>query len=167
MSDLPTAAQLAELPVVLSVVAPPEYEDYNGHVNVVHHYGLHMTAVEAALTDLGLTPEVIGRGSSVFSVEHHLSYLTEIAVGDTIEGRVRFLDRGPRAVHGISVLSDVTTGAIGSLCEWVDVSVDLAQRRSVPFPDEIADALDARIARDGSLDWSLPAAGPMGTRGRR
>ncbi len=160
--DLPTLDQVNDLPPEFSLVAPPEYEDFNGHVNVSHHYALHMRACEGALATLGVTPEVIAAGFTVFSAEHHLTYLNEIRIGDTIEGRTRLLSRTAKTVHGVSILTDTTTGLIASLCEWIEIAIDLNARRSIPFTDGIVAKFDARIAHDTALPWTLPAAGPMG-----
>jgi acyl-CoA thioester hydrolase len=137
MPSLPTLDQLNDLEPAFSLVAPKEYEDYNGHVNVSHHYALHMRACEDDMAALGI---------------------------NTIEGRSLLLARSPKILHGISVLTDVTTGTIASLCEWVELAVDLGERRTTTFPDDIAKAIDERIAQHAALDWSLPLAGPMGPR---
>ena len=103
-------------------------------------------------------------GFTIFSAEHHLTYLNEIRIGDQLEGRARLLGRGEKTVHGISVLTDVTTGTIAGQCEWVQMAVNLDERRSTPFPQHIAAALDAMIAEHAALPWSLPRAGTMGAR---
>lgn len=164
MVPLPSFDQLAELDLVLKTTAPPEYEDLNGHVNVVHHLSLHMQVCMAALAQAGVEARVADDGFTIFSAEHHLTYLNEIRIGDELEGRARLLGRGAKTVHGVSVLTDVTTGTIAGLCEWVQMAVDLNERRSTPFPEHVAAALDATIAQHATLPWSLPRAGTMGAR---
>lgn len=164
MSTLPSLDELATLPPTLNLVAPPEFEDFNGHVNVSHHYALHMQACHAEMMELGIDERSLEAGFSIFSAEHHLTFHNEIRVGDRIEGRCLLLGRNDKIIHGISVLTDVTTSSIASLCEWVEIAIDMNERRSTPFPEPIAAALDARIAEHAALGWSLPLAGPMGPR---
>lgn len=162
--SIPTRDQVAQIPASLAVVAPPEFEDYNGHVNVSHHYALHMEACERALSDLGMTLErIAAEGVTVFSAEHHLTFLNEIRIGDLIEGHVRWIGRTPKILHGVSILVNGTTGDLASLCEFVEISIDLNARRSTEFPADLATAFDAATADHATLDWTVPLAGPMGT----
>lgn len=163
MPEIPTPGQVAEIPPSLTLVTPPEFEDWNGHVNVTHHYTLHMRACEANMAAMGVTTERIASdGSTVFSAEHHLTFLNEIHVGEELALHVRWLGRTPKIAHGISILVNLSTGVIASLCEFVELSIDLTTRRSAPFPDDIAGAIDAQVREHQALSWSVPAAGPMG-----
>ncbi len=165
MSALPSVAQVREIAPSLQRDLPPEFQDYNGHVNVSHHYALHMAACEADLDAMGLSIERIQReGVTLFSAEHRLMFLAEMHVGEQASGHVRWLGRSDKVAHGVIVLVNDATDRIASLCEFVELSVDLGTRRTAAFTPDVAAALDERIAAHEALGWSLPAAGPMGPR---
>ncbi|USX45837.1 thioesterase family protein [Dietzia kunjamensis] len=162
---LPSVEEVLKLPAARRVVAPPEWEDGNGHVNVTHFYRFHMEAAEAELIRVGVEDTYReDRGLSVFSMEQHLRYLAEVRIGEEISAHVRWLDRGDKVFHGISVVVNHTTGALANTVEFVEGHVDLRTRRLAPFPSDLAERIDAELERHRSLPWSLPLAGPMGVR---
>ena len=147
----------------MTLVMPPEYEDHNGHVNVRHYYDLHMRAADVAFTPWGIDEGYLERtGRSVFSVEHHISYLSEVLVGHRASLYVRLFARSAKVVHGMSILVDDTSGLVANTVEFVEAHVDLTTRRASPFPDAVGAALDRTIADHEALTWSLPMAGSMG-----
>ena len=86
--------QLATLPVVYRVVIPPDYEDRNGHMNMRWYLALYDEAGDAMYPMLGLTADYFQEsGMGGFDLEHHLWYLAEVRIGDTVVIRVRFVAR--------------------------------------------------------------------------
>lgn len=163
--QLPTLDQIADLPVAYTLVAPPEFQDYNGHVNVSRHHEMHMYTCEAAFGEWGFDVETIASsGVTTFSAEQHLWFTHEVHVGDEIHGYVRWLGRGGKTLHGVSILVNATTHQVASICEFVEVSIDLNARRPAPLPDHFIERIDALIEQHASLDWALPSAGAMGVR---
>lgn len=162
---LPSAAEVAQLPEVCRTVAGPEWEDGNGHVNVQHFYGFHLLAAEGALRAIGVDEKYRTlRRRGVFSMEQHLRFHDEVHVGEEISGHVRWLDRGEKVFHGISVVVNHSTGRIANTLEVVEGHVDLDSRRLAPFPDDLAQRIDAEVAAHRALTWQLPLAGAMGVR---
>ena len=162
---LPSSAEVAQLPEVCRTVAGPEWEDGNGHVNVQHFYGFHLLAAEGALRRIGVDEEYRTlRRRGVFSMEQHLRFHDEVHVGEEISGHVRWLDRGEKVFHGISVVVNHSTGRIANTLEVVEGHVDLDSRRLAPFPDDLAQRIDAEVADHRTLTWHLPLAGAMGVR---
>ncbi|MEP9383231.1 thioesterase family protein [Nocardioides sp. KR10-350] len=158
-----SAADIVGLVPAMTIVMPPEYEDHNGHVNVRHYYDLHMRAADVAFEEWGIDPDYLRRTNrSVFSVEHHIAYLSEVVVGDRVSLYVRLFARSAKVVHGMSVLVDDTSGLVANTVEFVEAHVDLTSRRASPFGDDVAAALDEAIAAHSALPWSLPLAGRMG-----
>ena len=97
-------------------------------------------------------------------MEQHLRFHDEVHVGEEISGHVRWLDRGEKVFHGISVVVNHSTGRIANTLEVVEGHVDLDSRRLAPFPDDLAQRIDAEVAAHRALTWQLPLAGAMGVR---
>lgn len=162
-SDLPGAGQVLELPAVRRSVAPADWEDQNGHVNVLAYYAFHMLASESALEDLGVDDDYRRRhGQSVFSVEHHISFFDEALVGHDVSAHMLVLDRSEKLMHAVSILVNRTTGRIANAVEFVEAHVDLTSRRTCAFQPECAARIDAALEWHRSLAWTFPVGGSMG-----
>lgn len=97
-ATLPTVEEVVQIPASCTVVAGPEWEDGNGHVNVSHFYGLHLSAAEESLRLIGVDEDYrTSRRLSVFSMEQHLRFLHEVHIGEELSAHVRWLDRGTRS----------------------------------------------------------------------
>jgi len=159
-----TLDQLAPLPVVYRAVIPPEYEDRNGHMNVRWYMAIYDEAGDAMYPMLGLDEESLkpidGGG---FDLEHHLHYLSEVRIGETVAIRARLLGRNAKIMHYIFFMVNETRGVVSSTFECVHAYADLVARRTAPFPPHIAAKLDALIAEHDRLAWPAPTSGPMGT----
>ena len=166
MSDaLPSLAEIEQIDEVCRVVAPPEWEDHNGHVNVTHYYGLHLRAAEGSLGRIGVDDNYrSSRRLGVFSMEQHLRFHHEVRIGEELSARVRLLGRGDKVFHGISVIVNHSTGRVASTLELLEAHVDLVARRTTPFPADLAQRIDAEVAAHRALPWQLPLSGAMGVR---
>ena len=58
---LPTVEQVVALPVGSHQVAPAEWEDLNGHVNVTAYYSFHMSSTSEALRAMGWSEDYVHR----------------------------------------------------------------------------------------------------------
>jgi acyl-CoA thioester hydrolase len=162
---LPSYDDVAALPRLTQVVVPAEMGDANGHLNVRHHVALHDDGGWLHMASFGFDPESIeARRRNFFDLEHHVRYLDEVLVGDTVSTRYRTLGRTPKAVHLMSFLLDDTRRTLASTVEIVTVHVDLDTRRTAPIEPADAARLDARIGTDAALPWAAPASGVIGLR---
>lgn len=165
---LPRLEQVLTLPAVQHLIAPPAWEDGNGHVNVLAHYEFHMRGSERALASLGVDDAYRARyGQSVFSVEHHVSFFDEALVGHEVSAHFLLLDRSTKLMHAVSVLVNHTTGRIANAVEFVEAHVDLRTRRACAFRPEAAERIDALLENHRQLDWNFPLSGSMGLRPHR
>ena len=154
--------QLATLPVVYRVVIPPDYEDRNGHMNMRWYLALYDEAGDAMYPMLALTADYFQEsGMGGFDLEHHLWYLAEVRIGDTVVIRVRFVaERQADAlfdVHG-----ERNTGRVSSIFECVHAHADLKVRRTATFPAHVAARIDDLITAHSALTWPAPVSGSMG-----
>ena len=166
MSDLPTLSEVTQLREALRTVAGPEWEDENGHVNVQHFYGFHIRAADAEMTRIGFTDDYrTTRGCGVFSVEQHLRFFDEVRIGEEISAHLRWLERGDKVFHAVSIIVNHSTGRIANTLEVLEAHVDLTTRRARSMPEELAVRVDEELADHTALDWQVPLNGRMGVRG--
>jgi acyl-CoA thioester hydrolase len=155
--------QLAALPVVYRTEIPPAYEDRNGHVNVRWYLTLYDEAGDVLYPMLGLTPDYFAAsGMGGFDLEHHLWYLAEVLVGETVLIRARLLGRSAKRMHYLLFMVNESRGVLSSIFECVHAHADLRIRRTAPFPDDVAARIDSFIAQHQPLPWPAPICGAMG-----
>ncbi|MPY97939.1 MAG: thioesterase [Actinophytocola sp.] len=153
---LPPVADLLSLPAELKQAIPPEYEDLNGHMNIKHYFELQSFAVWGVFRRLGYEEDT-RPDEGAFTLEQHLRYHDEVLVGHEVSAHVVLLDRSDKIVRGISFLVNRTTEQVANTLEFVSAHVDLSARRTSPFPERVAEALDAELARCAHLgDISSP-----------
>lgn len=163
--QLPSVEEVLQIPAALTAVASPEWEDGNGHVNVAHFYDFHVRAADVTLGRIGLDEEYrTVRRHGVFSIEQHLRFLDEVHIGAQISAHVRWLDRGDKVFHGVSVLVNHSTGRVANTLEMLEGHVDLESRRTAPFAPDVAERIDAEVAAHRALAWQVPLSGPIGVR---
>lgn len=165
MTAHPTYAQLAALPAFAAQSVPAAFEDINGHLNIRHYVGIASEGLDESLVAAGIPqnwPTVAGQ--AVFSAEHHMSYVSELRTGDRISVRVRLVGRSERAAHAVVYLVDDTHERLSYVMEEIFLHIDMESRRTAPWPDDVAAALDERIAADADLDWAPALSGSMALR---
>ncbi len=164
MSAALRVEDMAGIEPSLVLTVPPEFEDENGHVNIRHYFDLHVRAADRTFEALGINEGYrAARGMSVFSIDHRVRYLDEVLVGQDVAVYVLFLARSAKIVHGVQALFNATTGSLANTFEFVEGHVSLEQRRTVPWPDDVAARLDAAIA-DGKAWPGLPHEPGLGLR---
>jgi acyl-CoA thioester hydrolase len=159
---MPSTAQVRQLPELVRVRVPPEWEDLNGHVNVQHHLTMYNMTTDPLLARLGISEEwvrVERRG--LFDLEHHIWYLNEAHVGDEVSLHLRMTARNAKRVIGQVYLVNVTQDALASVIEFVSAAADLDARRTVPLPDVVARGIDDLLAAAAGLEWTAPASGSI------
>lgn len=159
---MPTPEQVRQLPELVRVRVPQEWEDLNGHVNVKHHLTMYDLTNDPFLRLLGVSEEwVRTQRVGLFDLEHHIWFLNEVHVGEEISLFVRFSARNDKRMQGHVFLLNVTHERLASVIEFVSAAADLDARRTVPLPAVIADHIDELMARQGALDWAAPLSGAI------
>jgi acyl-CoA thioester hydrolase len=161
----PSFDQLSSLPAYCQQVVPSAFEDVNGHLNIRHYLGIASEGLDESLAPLGILqnwPRVADQ--AVFSAEHHLTYVTELLTGDSVSVRVRLVGRSERAAHAVVYLVDETHQRLSYVMEEIFLHVDMTTRRTSPWPDDVAAALDKRVAEDQGLPWPVELSGSMALR---
>jgi acyl-CoA thioester hydrolase len=159
---LPSVEQVDELPAWLTMRAPPEWQDHNGHVNVQHYLTLYDRASWPWLESLGLDAEWFkSRQRGLFDLEHHVWYCAEVHVGDEVSVHMRFVARTPKRFHGVMFVVNRTRRQVASAFEYLSTGADLERRTTAPLVPPLVAALDRAIAEHGALAWPAPTCGAI------
>lgn len=143
-------------------VIPKDYEDENGHMNVRHYLSVFDDAGYPLVAGFGLTPEHHAEhGSGGFDLEHHIHYLNEVHIGDTVAVYARLIGRSAKRMHYIMFMVNETRGKLASIFECVNSYADLRERRTAPYPHHIGQRIDAMLLQHQALDWEPPVCGVM------
>lgn len=157
----PTYEQLVSLPAYTQQPVPVPFEDANGHLNVRHYTGIASEGLDESLADLGIPPNWPAKGHACFSAEHHLTYLAELRTGVRLSSRVRLVGRSERAAHALVYLLDDTHERLSFVMEEIFLHIDMSTRRTAPWPDDVATALDAEVAAHAELPWEPDLSGSL------
>lgn len=164
-STQPSYAELAALPAYAARSVPAAHEDVNGHLNIRHYVGIASEGLDESLVECGIPqkwPSVAGSG--IFTAEHHMTYLEELLTGDKISVRVRLVGRSERAMHALVYLLDDTHERLSYVMEEIFLHVSMETRRTAPWPEDVADHLDAAVAKHQALGFESPTSGSMALR---
>ena len=163
MSDLPTYDQITRLPARVEQVVPEEFIDENGHMNIRHYFDAASHALWYLNIALGMDESYnVDRGLSLFTVEQHLRYFSEMNLGDRFTVHGRLLERSGKVLHGMAFVVSPESKSLACTFEATYIHVSMTTRRSVPIPDDLAARFDAEIARGDELGWTAPVCGAMG-----
>ena len=161
---VPTAQQVLTLPAAFVTVAPPEWEDFNGHVNVSHYYDLHLRGATVDMVALGFDDYRERTGLSSFSLEQHIRFLGEVHVGDEVSVHPRWVARGDKVAHVLSAIVNRSAGTVVNILEFLEAHVDLRTRRTCSWDPAMADVVDQTVAAHDALDWAAPVSGAITVR---
>lgn len=161
----PTFDQVAALPTIVEATVPEEWIDENGHMNINHYFDIGGDGSWTFCRNLGLQDLYeADPPTGLFTTENHITYLSELRLGEELSAHVRCVDVGPRSVHLITIVLDRTHERVAAVHEVVLVHVDMTARKAAPFPDHFREALESAVAADRELDWPAPLCGAMGVR---
>ena len=164
MSTQPSYQQLSPLPSFVEQPVPMPFEDINGHLNVRHYLGIASEGLDESLVSLGIPQNWPTKGHACFSAEHHCTYQHELRTGDLMSARVRLLGRSERAAHALVYLLDETHARVSYVMEEIFLHIDMETRRTAPWPADVAQGLDARIAEHATLPVESPTSNCLALR---
>ena len=122
----------------------PAWIDYNGHLNFAYYMVLFDQAIDAAFLPLGLGPDYVAkRNKSYFTVELHTHYLRELSPSDRVRATLQLLAHDHKRIHVYQELIHDTEGWVSCACEQLFLHVDMATKKTAPFPDDVLAHLEA------------------------
>ncbi len=138
-----------------------QWIDYNGHFNMAYYNVIFDRAGDEAFALVGLGPDYVRASkSSFFTLEAHVTYLRELHAGDAVRVTVQLLDHDAKRVHYVQEMFHAAEGWLSCVTENIVMHVDMAAKKSSPFPPEIL----ARIEEMCAAHKSLPVPPQVGHR---
>ena len=148
-------------PSAAPAICPPEtviedWIDYNGHLNMAFYNVIFDRGVDHVYDFLGIGETYTNSGiGSCFTMEVHVHYLQELSLGDEVEVHFQLLDFDSKRIHFFEQLYHCQEGYIAATSEQIGMHVDLATRRSAPFPATAMEKLELLKTAHNSLE--IPA----------
>jgi len=145
---------------------PPEWIDYNGHMNVAYYTMAFDNALDEILEErLGIGESLAREGRlGPMALQTQIHYLGELVEGTEFACDFQLLDADPKRIHFFVTMVNLETGEAAATYESLSMNVDLEARRSAPYPDWAQE----RIWRLRALHTTLPrpplAGNPLGIR---
>jgi len=139
---------------------PPEWIDYNGHMNVAYYTLAFDQALDEILEPLGIGESLARDGlMGPMALQCQIHHLSELLEGTEFCCEFQLLDADAKRTHKFLRMINLETGAIAATYESLSINVDLKARRSAPYPDWA----QARIARLLEAHSKLPRPPQAGT----
>lgn len=135
-ADLP----LTPAPFRASVMQiEPQWIDYNGHLNMAYYNVLFDRAIDELWLKLGIGPDYMKeRHNSTFTAECHVRYLREIHLDDPAQVSILLVAADDKRLHTFKELRHATEGWLSATSENMTLHMNMATRKVVPFPADIA-----------------------------
>ncbi len=144
-------------PFVSSVMkVEPAWIDYNGHLNMAYYNVLFDRAVDEAFELLGCGAAYVKRGYSTFTAEVHVRYLRELHEGDPVRVTFQLLSFDDKRMHYFEQLFHAEEGWVSATSENMTLHVDMAKKKTAPFPSEVTRAL--ALMKSAHAQLPLPEA---------
>lgn len=133
-----------DLPVLHRETVQPAWVDYNGHMNLAYYVLAFDHATDAFLDHVGLGEAYREEtGGSVFVVEMHVTYEREVMQDAALEITTQVLAAEGKRLHLFHRMYEAGSDRTAASNEVMILHVDLATRRTAPFPEDRRAALDA------------------------
>ncbi len=160
--ETPTFEEVSELAGEETLLIPSSWEDYNGHVNIQYYMSMYESGGQKMMERIGMDDSYFrDRKCGVFDLEHHVYYLSEVHVGETVSIHSRVVAMNEKRFHGFLFILNQSTKQLASTLEYISASTDLKARRTAPFPADIAETLQRSVESSQQLTWAPPLCGCM------
>ena len=140
----------------------PPWIDYNGHLNMAYYNVLFDRAIDELWLELGIGPGYMRqRHGSTFTAECHVRYLREIHLDDPVQIAILLVAADEKRLHTFEELRHASEGWLSATSENITLHVDIAARKTAPFPPDIRARIEAvanshrNIARPEGIGRSI------------
>jgi acyl-CoA thioester hydrolase len=122
----------------------PQWIDYNGHLNMAYYNVMFDRAIDELWLKLGIGPAYRKeRNHSTFTVECHVRYLREVHLGDPVQVSILLVGADEKRLHTFEELRHASEGWLSATSENMTIHVDMAARKTAPFPPDIRARIQA------------------------
>ena len=142
-------------------VIPPDWIDYNGHVNEARYLEIFSLATDEFLARAGCDQSYVAAGMSYFTLETHIRHLKEAYEGDAVRVETVCLFCKGKKLHLFHVLHS-GDGAALATGEHLLLHISLSERRSCAPGGKLGRALHRiSAAHSGAVlpEWAQPKLG--------
>jgi acyl-CoA thioester hydrolase len=141
------------VPFLSSVMrVEPQWIDYNGHLNMAYYNVLFDRAIDELWLELGIGPAYMKqRHGSTFTAECHVRYLREIHLDDPVRVAILLVAADEKRLHTFEELRHATEGWLSATSENITLHVDIAARKTAPFPPDIRARIEAVAQAHGAI----------------
>ncbi|MDX2076664.1 MAG: thioesterase family protein [bacterium] len=163
MSSIPQIdiAKIKALPYLHTETVKEEHLDAMGHMNIRYYLGFFDNAAWRLFGDFfGLTLDYYqSHKVGMFALKQFLHYTAEVRLGDVVDIYGRVINRTSKRAHFMMFMVNKEQDVVSAIFESLGSFADLSTRRTAPFPDEIAQKIDALVVAHQALDWQPPLTG--------
>ncbi|MEM9060448.1 MAG: thioesterase family protein [Pseudomonadota bacterium] len=118
---------------------PPEWIDYNGHMNVAYYLMAIDKSLDEAFDALGIGIELVEKyRMGPMALVNTINYLDELLEGQHYYCEFQVLDADHKRIHLFVTMHHVEKGTIAATYESLSMNVDLEARKSAPYPEHLA-----------------------------
>ncbi|MGH6854988.1 MAG: thioesterase family protein [Aestuariivirga sp.] len=126
--------------------------DYNGHFNMAYYNVLFDRAADEFFALAGLGPDYVkATRCSFFTLEAHVTYVRELHAGDAVRITAQFLDHDAKRIHYVQQMFHESQGWLACVTENIVMHVDMAAKKSSPFPLHVLEKIKAMHEAHKSL----------------
>jgi acyl-CoA thioester hydrolase len=148
-------------------VVPPEWIDYNGHMNVAYYVLAFDHATDALIDYLGMDADYRERAQcSIFVLETHVNYQRELVANDPLRITTQLLGFDSKRIHYFHRMYHAQKGFLAATTELIVMHVDLSQRHSAPMPLFVLDKLNAIMTQHLQLPRPPQSGRVIGVRAK-
>ena len=144
-------AQLDGMQIASGAVLP-EWTDINGHMNVAYYLLAFDHGIDALWAQFGITQEYIEKTTcSTFAVECHVTYQSELKEAEPFIVTSQILAYDKKRIHQFQRMYHAENNKLAATAEWMNLHVDLSNRRVSPWPDFVLTSLKRFSDKQGVL----------------
>lgn len=106
-------------------------------MNVAYYVLAFDEGTDRFLADMGLDADYLRAGGSTFALEMHVTYDRELKLDTPYEIRTQLVDADSKRLHLFHRMFHAEEGWLAATNEVITMHIDMATRRSAPFPEPI------------------------------
>ena len=130
----------------------PEWIDHNGHMNVAFYVLAFDQATDQVYETWGLGLDYPDREQhSIFTIGMNVDYLSEAFQGDPLRVKTQLIDMDRKRIHYLHSMYHSVGNQLLARNECLCMNIDLATRRSAPFPATVMALLNPVMAEHRKL----------------
>ena len=136
--------------LTLERAVPPDWTDYNNHMNESRYLQCFADASDALLRRVGVDSEYVAQSGSYFTVETHIRHLDEVAALQPIQVTTQVLNGAGKKLHVFHRLFH-GDGRLLATAEQLLIHVNLSSRSASEPSPQVSERLQAISAAHTAL----------------